>query len=351
MKNIIAGIDFSKKTFDITVIDMRKAQDLQEAESKGVHRSFGNTVKDYKLCMAWIRETLALRSCKDVLFCGEDTGSYSLRMSFWMARKGLFMWLDSALRINNSLGIRRSKSDRADSGAIADYAARHQDKAVRFKLPDADIMNLRRLLTNRNALVKFRDALKVRSESIDETADCVRGSSMITELDAPVIAQLDRQIKRSEEIMMEIVRSNRTLWNTFLNITSIKGVALINGIAFIAFTDNFRLFGGDARKIATYWGVSPHEHTSGSSVRGKTMVSHMCSHFLKKLISEAAQSAVIHEPSFGSYYVRLTERGKNKSLAMNNVKNKIIHVITALAVHDTRYIPGYSQTRTEKITA
>lgn len=348
MNNIVAGIDFSKEKFDIRVVDMRKNSKISEAQKNSIYSIFENNEAGYTKCMGWIRKSLGLRSCKDILFCGEDTGRYSIRMCYWMAGKELRIWIDSALRISKSLGIRRSKTDKADALAIADYAIRHQDQAVAFTLPDNTIVKLRNLLKEREVLVRQRDALKVRNKSLKETEDCLDGSTEIIAMNTTIIDQYQAGIKHCETLMKDVVNNNESLKKAFQNITSIKGVALINGIAFIAYTNNFRYFGGDYRKIATYWGVSPHEHTSGSSVRGKTQVSPMCFHTLKRYISEAAKSAVVHEPRFQEYFERLIKKGKNKNIALNNVKNKLIRVITVLAIKDEEYDNDYLQKKENK---
>lgn len=56
-------------------------------------------------------------------------------------------------------------------------------------------------------------------------------------------------------------------------LTSMKGVALINAAAIIVFTDNFRRFSFNSRKICTYWGITPFRNESGDSIRCSTHTS------------------------------------------------------------------------------
>ena len=53
-------------------------------------------------------------------------------------------------------------------------------------------------------------------------------------------------------------------------LTSMKGVALINAAAIIVFTDNFRRFSFNSRKICTYWGITSFRNESGDSIRRST---------------------------------------------------------------------------------
>jgi transposase len=86
--------------------------------------------------LSWVKGQS--RYAKEVrLFCGEHTGLYSLLLSEFLIKKGLFMWLENPLQIKLSTGIKRDKNDRTDSRAIALYAFRFQDKARCYQLPDA----------------------------------------------------------------------------------------------------------------------------------------------------------------------------------------------------------------------
>ena len=42
-----------------------------------------------------------------------------------------------------------------------------------------------------------------------------------------------------------------------------------------------------------------------------------------------------------TYYHRLVEAGKKKPVAVNNVKNKLLHVITAMVRKGEKYNPDY----------
>ena len=178
-----------------------------------------------------------------------------------------------------------------------------------------------------------------------EFSDVVGESSFIRRSGDRIVKDLKEEIKRCEEEMRKLIESNKELKTTFECITSIKGVSLINGVAFIVYTNNFEWFGNNPRKIATYWGVAVFGKESGTSVKGKTKTSKCASRKLKKLISEAATCAIRWEPRIKAYYQKMRDKGKHHGVAMNNVKNKLIHIITALAVNKTKYCDTYEEDR------
>ena len=160
MTNFFIGIDFSKGTFDATIMERDRL------DEKGVHAVFVNSAEGAKELLEWVMEQTHAGTREEVLFCGEDTGLYSKTVSDTLARDGWFMWLDSALRIKRSMGICRGKNDKKDSRDIAIYAARFQDKRRRHVAPDELTEAVRVLFMRRKFLVEQRDALRRRNKEM-----------------------------------------------------------------------------------------------------------------------------------------------------------------------------------------
>ena len=48
MKNIVIGIDFSKDTFDATVLDLSKTNGVLPASNNGMHEKFKNSKRGFQ---------------------------------------------------------------------------------------------------------------------------------------------------------------------------------------------------------------------------------------------------------------------------------------------------------------
>jgi transposase len=276
-------------------LDTKKTNGKVDADAlaKAPHEQFENRRSGFRKSLSWARKVTGRKLDKDnAICCGEATGKYSVRMSEYLREQGLFVWIDSGLRIKNSMGIVRGKSDKADSYRIAEYAFRHWDKAELYKPLEKSVSALRELYLYRDHLVGIRKATEQRNSLMKEFSDVVGESSFIRRSGDRIVKDLKEEIKRCEEEMRKLIESNKELKTTFECITSIKGVSLINGVAFIVYTNNFEWFGNNPRKIATYWGVAVFGKESGTSVKGKTKTSKCASRKLKKLISEAATCAI-----------------------------------------------------------
>ena len=115
---------------------------------------------------------------------------------------------------------------------------------------------------------------------------------------------------------------------------------MVNAVLVLIFTGNFTLF-TDARKFGCYCGVVPFEHTSGTSVRGRNKISHLANKSVKTSLTQAARTAVMHDPVLKQYYQRKKLEGKPDRLIINNIRNKMIHTMFALIKSRQKYESNY----------
>lgn len=334
MKKFFIGIDFAKEKIDAAIIE---ACGLKEFGTRQFG-TFNNDKKGYFQFLKWVRSNAGVSTAEEWLFCGEDTGSCSLGLSKWLYGKGYDMWIENAYVIKHSNGIQRAKTDRADASMIAEYAWRHQDKAVLFEPLSESLTQLREVFLYRHKLVQQRVAMDVRKQD-KEATDKTKALNFINRKSKHLIAEIDKAIKECDAMIDRIIESDDELRENYTIVTSIKGVARQNGACLLIFTNNFRRFDMDARKIACYYGVAPFAKESGSSIHSPARTSHFANKLIKSLLSQAAQIARIFNPEIKEYYDGLIRRGKKHSVALNNVKNKLLRIIVALVRKKTLYDP------------
>ncbi len=85
--------------------------------------------------------------------------------------------------------------------------------------------------------------------------------------------------------------------------------------------------------------MAPFAKQSGTSLNTPARTSHFANKLIKSLLSQAAQIAKIFNPEIKEYYDGLIKRGKKHSVALNNVKNKLLRIIVALVKKKTMYDP------------
>ena len=335
MKKLFIGIDFSKKKLDATII---LACGMKEIGSRE-YGSFPNDTKGYHKLFKWVKTNAWDTSPEEWLFCGEDTGSCSIGLSKWLYGKGCDIWIENAYAIKHSSGIQRVKNDKADSAAIAEYAWRHQDRAIAFEPLSESLSQLREVFLYRHKLVQQRVAMDVRKQDKSNSGKS-KALSFINRKSKHLIAEINKSIAECDKMIDSIIEADEELKENYTIITSIKGIARQNAACMIIYTNNFKKFDCDPRKIACYYGVAPFGKQSGTSINTPARTSHFANKLIKSLLGQAAHTAKIFNPEIKEYYQRLISKGKKPQVALNNVKNKLIRIIVALVKKKVRYDPN-----------
>lgn len=316
-KRIYIGIDFSKDKFDACIRqDSRIVAQAEIANNKSGFRQF----------LKWVKSSVADQksfSYENVIVCGEHTGSCSIALSEYLHAKKIKIWLENALLIKNSSGFSRLKTDKADAERIALYAERfyQEDLTPLFKPEPEDLKKLRALYAFRERLVKERVSLNNAFKS-----EAFKHSRTANNLLAKHI-QADQ--KAEKEIKAEIenfLLESPELSANFRILTSFKGIGTLTAAVLLIYTSNFSKF-DDPRKFACFCGIAPFGKQSGCSVHTKPHVSHYAHIAVKAALTESARNAMRYNPAIREYAARLSAKGKPDYVVLNNVKNKIIHII------------------------
>jgi len=285
MKKVLIGIDFSKEKFDVAIIV--KSTSTQE------HALFDNKVSGYRKMIKWINSVVEDIPCSSWLFCGETTGGYSRMMSDWLYAQEYDVWIENALVIKRTFPLKRLKNDTVDAFMIAEYALRFEDRAQLYEPLSQALTELREIFLYRHHLVRHRCSFEVR---------------------------------RIEKRFTQQKSAN-------------KNVIGQNAVSLMVYTNNFTKFAYNPRKIACYYGIAPFGRDSGTSVHTDPRVGFIANKMLKSLLTQAALASVRTCPQIAKYYQRLIERGKKPMVALNNVKNKMIAIITAMVRTGCMYQP------------
>ena len=279
------------------------------------------------------------------LICCEHTGIYSGRrcgqnILTLAAQESLFLWVESSLRIKRSLGLQRGKSDRVDAMRISEYAFRYQDQAVIWQPERDTLIRLRNLVGLRKRLLNAKNALKAPLQEASDFQDSKLRREM-DKLNKKPIQALEKQIAEVEEKIRKLIETDDSLNHLFKLVTSVDGIGEVVFCEIVITTNEFKLF-TCPRKFACYAGVVPFEHSSGTSIRGGTRISHLANKQMKKLLHMAALSVVSGKGEMAKYYHRKVEQGKSKMLVLNAVRNKLIHRIFACVRDNRKYEKNYT---------
>ena len=318
------GIDISKKKFDAALtLDGKNFAEVQVE----------NTPQAIQLFFTGLKKQVT--SLSKVIVCLEHTGIYSQPLLDLLVKYQVKTCVEHALQIKQSQGMARGKSDQIDAKRIALYALRNKEILTFWKPQRTCIQKLKALLVTRERLVKTKIQLEVPIRESTEFIEPAIRKEMITHCQRTINA-VQKDILRIEATIDLLVKSDSRMTEQYNLATSVPGIGKITALNMIVSTGEFERI-SEPKKFACYAGVAPFEHTSGSSIRGKTRVSKMANMTLKQLLHLAAMSAIQCCDELKTFYRRKTDAGKNKMSVINAVRNKLINRVFACVTKGRRY--------------
>jgi transposase len=247
------GIDVSKLTLDVTILyEWENTTKTEYYKIKNNEKSIDQFVKK-KLCNL---------ASKQILFCFEDTGIYSLPLAYYLSDNNILYWQVASIEIKRSKGITRGKSDKIDSKDIAFYAYSRIHKFRQNNLSSKSIQQLRLLFTEREKVLKSLSSFEKTSENKDFMSKEIFNS--IVAINKTMVKQLKKAQQEIEEKMLAVIALEDSLNQQYKLITSIPGVGTQTAIYLIITTKGFETF-DNWSQLACYAGVAPFPYQSGTS--------------------------------------------------------------------------------------
>lgn len=338
MKNkSFIGIDISKNVIDVSIF-------CEETPIKDFsHDVFNNSRKGFGEMCTWLKKNHVVLS--NSLFGMKFTGSYSMELEkFLNTRNYQFCMLSTHVVKHYPMGP-KDKSDKIDSAKIADFLYRYNGtECVKpYNMPDKTMQRLKALMNERKFLVEQRTCFMNRRQLC------------ITKEDAQLydgyIKKFSRDIENIELEEQKLLATDDSLLSTYKNLLTIPGIGFVNAINVIVITRNFTAF-ETARQYASYVGVAPHSHTSGTSVRWRPRPSARCDGQAKADLSMAATVAVQYDAELQSFYNRKLggkQDSDTKRKALNAVKFKLVLRMFAIGKQNRKWEPLDSKSSNEKL--
>jgi transposase len=319
------GIDVSKKTFDGSLTIQAKAFDAFKCD---------NNSKSIKVFFANLKQKFGL-SYGQLVVCMEHSGVYCLPLLHFFVENNIKVCVESAVQIKRSLGVLRGKNDKADAQRIASYAYKNREDLVFWKPQRLVIQKLKALLVTRDRLIDSKNRLSVPINECEEFIDQTIFKS-ISKSCKQSLRAIKADIKEIEKTIKELVEQDAALKKQVRYSSSVTGVGDIIAFNMIVSTGEFERI-SEPKRFACYSGVAPFEHSSGTSVRGKTRVSKMGNMSMKTLLTMGAIAAIRHDPEIKAYTERKLAEGKHYFNVVNAVRNKLITRVYACVKKEKLY--------------
>ncbi len=293
-RNWFIGIDISKLTIDVALYDQKN----QRCKN---HFKTGNNPKGYKELIKNLKKEGV--KIDEAFICMEYCGVYGLEIGFFLEGKIDYCYC-SPLQIKRSLGITRGKNDKLDAIKIARFCYLFRDELSPSTRPSKIMLTLKSLMAERNRLTKDSTSKK---QVLSELKSTMSPSSI--KRTQKSLKTVKDDLKAVDKEITALIRQDESLNKTYKLLTSIVGISLVNATLMILYSNNFEGI-TDARAFACFSGIAPFEHSSGTSIRGKTRVSKMGCKPMKAALTNAARSATMHDPELRIFYQRKKQKAR-----------------------------------------
>lgn len=320
--NHVIGLDISKETFNVFI---------HGHAFEGEYANSAHSIRKLLKNLSKVLNTPVVQC----LFCLEHTGLYSLEMMKQLSVHQIPYAVVPGLELKRSMGIRRGKNDRIDARRIAEYAALRQDKIKLHELPSKELMALQDLLSLRAFHVRTRAGYKARF-SEQKRVFKQKDNPILFQSQKRIIAKLGNEIRKVEQQIQKLIEASQPIKYYFDLLCTIRGIGMVVAATVIVKTKCFSSF-SDPRKFACYAGTAPFPKESGKTI-GSHRISNIADKEMKKLLTLAAQAAILYDPEIKHYYLRKLKQGKSKKCVRNAIRNKLIARIFSVAKRGTPYV-------------
>jgi len=317
------GIDVGKAT--LVVVLLRGTEPLRA--------TMDNTPAGHANLLNWLAKHHRKLALEQVHACLEATGMYGDEVALTLHQTGYVVSVVNPARIKAFAESRlsRNKTDAADAWLIAEFCRTQTPPA--WSPPAPEVLTLRRL-------ARHLDDLKtMRQQEINRLAAGALDAAIHQRLESH-IAFLDDQIAAVWQDIHDHIDHHPDLKRQRDLLDSIPGIGHLSACLLLAELPDLNRF-DRAEQLAAYAGVTPKQHTSGTSIRGHTRMARQGNPTLRTRLYFPALSAKTHNPLIRPLAQRLKSEGHCALSIIVAAMRKLLHQIFGILKSGQPFDPDF----------
>ena len=320
------GIDVSAQTVSVAW--------ERPAERAGAAQSFEQSPAGYEALTDWLQAQESAPPQTQVVL--EATGSYWMRVALSLHEAGYRVSLVNPKQAHHfAKGIgQQAKTDTLDAQMLARLAASVPLPAW-TPLEDGAESLYQQLVEYEN-LGEMQQMLRNQLHALQQR----------TTVDEQVVARkqamldlINTQRKDIHRTLHDTLRSSR--WCVaYRRLCSIPGIGLLSAAWLLVVSRGFTTC-DRPQQLASYLGLAPHPDQSGTTRHTHRPLGH-CGHArARRVLYQAAVSALRCNPIIQAFYSRLKQAGKHSKVALCACARKLVHIAFALVTKGQMFDPDY----------
>ena len=321
MQTYVLGVDIAKDTFDVA---LRNGEDICDTGH------FDNSPAGFQRLRRWLMK----READCVHACMEATGRYGhpLATFLWEEEHDVSLVNPARIRAYGQSKLLRAKTDKMDAKLIADFCATQSPSL--WEPSSVFQSELQSLTRHLDALKKSRNRKISRLKSGIPSGAVQR--SIQDHIDF-----LDEQIKQVDAEVQQLVQENDEHRRQMELLVSIPGIGATTAARFLAEIPDVSAF-PQARQLASYAGLCPRQHHSGTSVRKKSRLAKTGNTYLRTTFYMPALSVMRgSNPLILPLIERLQKEGRSPMVIIGAVMRKLLHIAYGVLKTGKPFDPNY----------
>ena len=323
----VVGIDVSKKKLDLMLIQA----------GKGKSKVFNNSAADHTQLGRWLLQHRCVQESTHV--CLEATGPYSEALALALVDAGWKVSVVNPARIKGYAQgeLSRNKTDRADAGLLARFCAAMKPEL--WEPPSREVRQLRAWVDRLQVLKDMRQQELNRIEALEAAEHGAVKMHVQSH-----VAWLEEQIAALERDIDDHIDRHPQLRGDAQLLKTIPGLGATTAAKLLAYAGDVRRF-GSAKALAAFVGVCPRQRQSGSSIRGRTMMSRTGHKALRHALYMPSLVARWRNEPIKAFADRLAQRGMAPKAVIGAVMRKLTSVIYGVIKSSTPFNPRLAMPR------
>lgn len=309
---VVVGIDVSKSKLDVALL---KA----DVVGKPKNKVFNNSATGHKELVQWLLDRGAAPS--QTHLCMEATGPYSEVVALTLIEAAWQVSVVNPARIKGFAQgeLVRNKTDQADAALLARFCLAM--RPVLWTPPPPEYRQLRAWVDRLQALKDMQQQEANRVEAHLAAHQSALVASVQVHLDwlGGQIALIERQIN-------DHIDQHPNLKHDAVLIRSIPGIGDTTVAKVLAYGGDVRRF-VSAKALAAFIGVSPRQRQSGTSIKGRTMISRAGHSDFRRALYMPGLVALRYNPVIMAMGQRLRTTGLAPKAIVGAAMRKLAHLI------------------------
>lgn len=317
------GLDISKSTINV-YIPINDADIVISNDIKGLKNLYSKLKKYYK------------KDINKLVFVFEPTSNYSFLLKQFCANKNIKAFIvnpKKSASFSKVMG-HRSKNDMNDARLLSKMIVTATSENITVPIIDNTEEELKELIGCYKLIIKQQVITRNHISSLEAKGN---KSYSIKELESQY-KFLKKQEEKIIKKIISLIKKDKKVHDTFLNIQTITGIGEISAIVLLSHFIQYPK--ANQRQIVSLAGLDPIEKSSGSSVQGKSRISKAGSKICRGTLFMPVMTAIQHNKRLKQFYTKLKKNGKHTTVAQIAVMRKMLIIAHSLYKNNEEYDPN-----------